>query len=68
MLCEHGYGRCTAPNTECSHWMGTFCELDVTTNSIVKNCSKCVYEVGCKRSPIDCTKYKRDAPDGGYYG
>lgn len=69
VLCEYGYGRCTAPNTECSHWMGTFCELDVATNSIVKNyCSNYVYEVECKLSPIDCTEYKRDTSDGGCYG
>lgn len=28
MLCEYGHGRCTAPNTKCPHWIGTFCELD----------------------------------------
>ena len=26
---EHGYGRCTAPDTNCPHWIGTFCELDL---------------------------------------
>lgn len=29
MLCEYGHGRCTAPNTKCIHWQGTFCELDI---------------------------------------
>lgn len=28
MYCEYGHGRCTAPDTGCIHWMGTFCELD----------------------------------------
>ena len=28
MMCEWGHGRCTAPDTKCIHWMGTFCELD----------------------------------------
>lgn len=35
---------------------------------ITRDCHKCVYEVGCSLSPINCKKYKRDAPDGGYYG
>lgn len=28
-MCEyiHGY-YCTAPDTECPHWIGTFCEFD----------------------------------------
>lgn len=29
---------------------------------------KCVYEVGCHGNPVGCKDYKRDAPDGGYYG
>lgn len=29
MYCEYGHGRCTAPDTECIHWMGTFCEYNV---------------------------------------
>lgn len=28
-MCQYNYGKCTAPATECIHWMGTFCELDV---------------------------------------
>lgn len=28
-MCEWGLGRCTALNTECPHWIGTFCELHV---------------------------------------
>ena len=34
-------------------------------------CRKCVYELHCSRDKdIDgkCQDYKRDAPDGGYYG
>lgn len=27
-MCEWGYGLCTAPNTDCPHWIGTYCELD----------------------------------------
>lgn len=33
-----------------------------------RDCHKCVYEVGCYDNPIGCKSYKRDAPDGGYYG
>ena len=33
-----------------------------------RDCHKCVYEVGCHGNPVGCTSYKRDAPDGGYYG
>lgn len=35
---------------------------------IVRDCHKCVYEVGCLMNPVGCKRYKRDAPDGGYYG
>ena len=35
---------------------------------IVRDCHKCVYEVGCHGNPVNCKSYKRDAPDGGYYG
>ena len=35
-------------------------------------CAKCVYEVGCATrgslKEFPCPSYKRDAPDGGYYG
>ena len=30
-MCEHGHGRCTAPDTNCPHWIGTFCELDIAS-------------------------------------
>lgn len=42
MYCEYEHGRCTAPDTKCIHWMGTFCELDAPI--VVKDCNKCVYE------------------------
>ena len=65
MLCEHGYGRCTAPETKCPYWQGTFCALDVTCNGvIVHNCHKCIYKVGCQGNPIDCKKYKCYSLDG----
>ena len=33
-------------------------------------CHKCVYENTCNKNDIDgkCPSYKRDPPDGGYYG
>lgn len=34
----------------------------------IRDCHKCVYEVGCHGNPVGCKSYKRDAPDGGYYG
>lgn len=152
MDCEYGHGECKAPETQCPHWQGTFCELDMMTRVIdrfdkevkehpeiiekvvskyweqfvdvkdvmfgdkvsfqienpmknvetkslptkmifedktpfgnlkpseipvelhtfsykgIRDCHKCVYEVGCHGNPVGCKKYKRDAPDGGYYG
>ena len=69
MDCGYGHGECKAPDTQCSHWQGTFCELD--QELIMRDCHKCVYEGaygGCHESPFGCKKYKRDTPDGGYYG
>ncbi len=39
MNCEHGYGysSCTAPNTQCPHWQGTFCDLDIVLCNSCKN-------------------------------
>ena len=37
-------------------------------NIAARDCHKCVYEIVCHRNPIGCMSYKRDAPDGGYYG
>ena len=34
-------------------------------------CGKCIYELYCskdKDNDRNCPDYKRDAPDGGYYG
>lgn len=28
MNCGHGHGKCKAPDTQCPHWQGIFCELD----------------------------------------
>lgn len=44
--------------------------LDVQCDEVEtkRNCHKCVYEVGCTDNPVGCKRYKRDAPDGGYYG
>ena len=35
-----------------------------------QRCHKCVYENTCTKNDIDgsCTSYRRDPPDGGYYG
>lgn len=47
MLCEYWHGCCTAPDTKCPHWIGIVCELDeADENVIVRDCHKCVYEVG----------------------
>lgn len=66
MYCNYEHGRCTAPDTECIHWMGTFCEMDATV--IVRDCHKSVYETECHDNPVGCVSYKRDAQDGDYYG
>ena len=36
----------------------------------VSRCHKCVYENSCPNIDIDgsCSVFKRDPPDGGYYG
>lgn len=42
-----------------------------TTHEPKPRCSKCVYELYCskdKDNERECPDYKRDAPDGGYYG
>jgi len=66
MYCIYGHGCCTAPDTKCIHWAGTFCELDAAIT--VRDCHKCLYETECHDSPVECMSYRRDAPDGGYYG
>lgn len=37
-------------------------------NIAARDCHKCVYEIECHRNPIGCMSYKKDAPDGDYYG
>ena len=54
------------------YWMLTK-ELpeDKELKKLVKysRCPKCVYEGTCRSFDRgDCKKYKRDPPDGGYYG
>ena len=43
-------------------------ELHTYSYKIIRDCHKCVYEVGCHGDPVGCKHYKRDASDGGYYG
>ena len=43
-------------------------DLNTYSDKTIRDCSKCVYEVGCHGNPVGCKGYKRDAPDGGYYG
>lgn len=43
-------------------------ELHTFSYKGIRDCHKCVYEVGCHGNPVGCKDYKRDAPDGGYYG
>lgn len=28
-MCPYNHGKCVAPATDCIHWVGIFCELDV---------------------------------------
>ena len=37
-------------------------------NPVVRDCNKCVHQMGCRKSPLNCPDYKRDPPDGGFYG
>lgn len=46
-------------------------EIEVTDGFIETRCYKCVYDYNtCGSSDLngDCPKYKRDPPDGGFYG
>ena len=43
-------------------------ELHTYSYKTIRDCHKCVYEVGCHGNPVGCKSYKIDAPDGGYYG
>ena len=45
--------------------------MNETVNQDKSRCNKCVYEMTCYRNKDKngtCPDYKRDAPDGGYYG
>ena len=33
-ICDWDRTDCTAPNTSCPHWIGTFCELDISDGDI----------------------------------
>ena len=43
-------------------------ELHTYSYKTIRDCHKCVYEVGCHGNPVGCKSYKRDVQDGGYYG
>lgn len=43
-------------------------ELHTYSYKTIRDCHKCVYEVGCNGNPVGCKRYKRGASDGGYYG
>lgn len=46
-------------------------EMSVKPKSSLARCGKCVYERHCPKNNDNegkCSKYKRDAPDGGFYG
>lgn len=46
-------------------------DLDKWLDEPKPRCSKCVYELYCSKDKDNerkCPDYKRDAPDGGYYG
>ncbi len=34
LYCEYkdGHAECTAPDTKCEHWQGTFCDCDLETS------------------------------------
>ena len=62
MGCEYGHGLCKAPDGECPHWQGIFCELaeeNKELNAIreAKNalCGNCKKIENCKQSLYDMT-------------
>lgn len=57
-----------SPGSAGCHWEEKALKEAKIDNDIVRDCHKCVYEVGCHGNPVGCKSYKRDAPDGGYYG
>ncbi len=46
MNCEHGYGPCTAPNTQCPHWQGIFCDLENAKAQHINLCKNCANRRG----------------------
>ena len=34
-ICEYVFGICSAPDTTCPHWQGTFCELDLMASHYI---------------------------------
>lgn len=42
-------------------WKGKKEETKIDKD-IVRDCHKCVYQVGCHGNPVGCKRYKRDAP------
>ena len=62
-MCKYGYGRCTAPDTKCPHWIGIFCELDKTNEELnalrrAKNslCRECEKFDDCEQTVLDMAK------------
>ena len=47
-----------------------FPEFGVSDSPLLSRCDKCVYEGACSSNDDygQCIEYKRDPPDGGYYG
>ena len=47
-----------------------FDQIQILPTAPKQRCEKCVYEFKCADSYFDrrCERYKRDPPDGGYYG
>lgn len=57
----------------CVRVMKAFNDVDSfkSRGSNKSRCHKCVYETHCSKdrdTEGKCPRYKRDAPDGGYYG
>lgn len=56
-------------NTQEIHTTERTTEKSKTDRNIAaRDCHKCAYEIECHRNPIGCMSYKKDAPDGSYYG
>lgn len=68
---------CTKPPQKAKGYIfGWLCYSDTNADDCenftpaINKCEKCVYELTCGSRGMKnkCFKYKRDAPDGGYYG